>query len=186
MSTLTRGGGPVKPGRAAVGESARAARSLRIALVFKLVFGRDVDPADPFDPIGGTAGEIATAAVNADRLHTDPDDPRVAAWLRRAYRAATAARPEPPAPAPGPAPARPVWRFDRIDRLEDAIAHAREMETYLVRQRCDAADLPRTLALLDRRIAATRRRVMRLCARARILRRNARLAGAVPADPDDD
>jgi hypothetical protein len=74
-----------------------------------------------------------------------------------------------------------LWKFDHIDRLDDAIAHARAIEAHLTRQRCDCRDLPQTLALLDRRIAAVRRRVVRLCAAARVARRNARLAGATPA-----
>jgi hypothetical protein len=74
-----------------------------------------------------------------------------------------------------------LWKFDYLDRLDGAITRARAMEKHLLRDRCEAADLPLTLQLLDRRILATRRRIERLCERACVERLKLKRAGAVPA-----
>jgi hypothetical protein len=95
---------------------------------------------------------------------------------------------------------RPAWTFDRGGRLRDLIDRARSVETYLLRERCDAAHRPARVAALDARLAIVARRVRRLCDAARAERRAAYLAelefraresmaldalerGLMPADP---
>ena len=59
------------------------------------------------------------------------------------------------------------WIFDKADRLAALLARAREAETYLLRERCDATADRAAVARIDRRrvIVAGRIRVLSRAAR---------------------
>lgn len=79
---------------------------------------------------------------------------------------------------------RPIWIFDRADRLAALAVRSDEIAEALRRQRCDAIRDRASTARLDARIAAHRDRFHRLAACARRARHAARMAlRSAPAAP---
>ena len=70
---------------------------------------------------------------------------------------------------------RPAWTFDRLPRLEAALAHARELEYWLLRQACEVRPQSPAWNRYQDRLAVLRRRIARLAECGRVVRRNDRL-----------
>ena len=77
----------------------------------------------------------------------------------------------------GRCPLPPAWIFDRADRLAALAARCRELADGIHRERCDSPD-PADRGPFDRRSAILDGRFRKLSERARIIRRNDRLAAA--------
>ena len=66
-----------------------------------------------------------------------------------------------------------MWKYSRIERLEELIGRSREAERYLARERCDRHSREER-AVIDRRLAIVMGRLRLLYASARLARRAAR------------
>jgi hypothetical protein len=117
--------------------------------------GRPVKPVRPFG-----AGILPPESSPVPRSPFEPTPADRAWWAAESARL-------------GSRPPRPAWTFDRAGRLRDVIDRARSLETYLLRERCDAAHRPVRVAALNARLVVVAARVRRLCAAARAERRAA-------------